>query len=336
MLRIRCGLLISTVTAICFCSGCNGNQNKSRSNRVESTPAYTWEESDTTLRLIKDKTLIWQYNFNTRKGKPFFHPLNVNSLTLSCESPSDHTWHLGLWFSWKFINGLNYWEYKNEFSTEKTGFQSEGLTQIKDLKFKKNNDFSTNIEMVIQYAPNVKGAEPVMEENRSILVSAPLPDGSYYMDYDLRFMALENEVLLDRTPLPGEEGGQSWGGYAGMSIRFNQQLEGPAHIIPEGILSGDKNDFMYMGFNGQTSGEAGLSIFRHPDYSTEATSWYFITNPSVPFFYFSPSALYDHSYLLKPKEPLELKYRIWILAGKVDAQNLNEKYENYLNEVQHQ
>ena len=134
MIRITCGLLISTVTAICFCAGCNGSQNRFHSNEGDSTSDYTWEESDTSLRLIRDTNLIWQYNFNTRKGKPFFHPLNANSVTLSCESPSDHTWHLGLWFSWKFINGLNYWEYKNGYNSEITGYRSEGVTEIESIR----------------------------------------------------------------------------------------------------------------------------------------------------------------------------------------------------------
>ena len=317
-----------------FFGGCTGSQSGAKSEDANQTPAFRWEESDTTLCLLMDTSLIWQYNFNNRKGKPYFHPLSVNSITLSCESPSDHSWHLGLWFSWKYINGLNYWEYKNDFCTEKTGFQSEGHTQINDIKLKKNRDFSTQIEMIIHYAPNNTDAEPVMEENRNISVSAPLADGSYYIDYELYFSALEGNVLLDRTPLPGEEGGQSWGGYAGMSIRFNQQFTGPGHLIPEGTRSGAKNNFMYMGFSSPASGEAGLSIFTHPGFSTSSTSWYVIENPGIPFFYYSPSALYEHSYLLKPNEPLELKYRIWILAGEINEQTLNEKYESFLNEVQ--
>ncbi len=319
------------LTIIGFFGGCKGYFSRIESKDTNRTSDYRWEESDTTLSLVLDTALIWQYNFNNRKGKPYFHPLNIKGRALSCESPSDHSWHLGLWFSWKFINGLNYWEYKNDFCTERTGFQSEGLTKIRDIKFKKNPDFSTHINMIIHYSPNVLGAEPVMEESRNIFVSAPMADGSYYIDYEFRFMALDEEVLLDRTPLPGEEGGQSWGGYAGMSIRYNQQFTGPAHIIPERTKSGTKHNFMYMGFTSPAFEEVGLSIFRHPDFSTSSTSWYVSENPSIPFFYFSPSALYDHSYLLMPNQPLELKYRIWILAGDIDEKNLNDKYISYSN-----
>ena len=29
---------------------------------------------------------------------------------MTADRPPDHIWHHGLWFSWKFINKVNYWE----------------------------------------------------------------------------------------------------------------------------------------------------------------------------------------------------------------------------------
>ncbi|MBK5263310.1 MAG: ThuA domain-containing protein, partial [Peptostreptococcaceae bacterium] len=68
---------------------------------------FRWNQSDTTLSLMNSSDIIWQYNFNNRFGKPYFHPVAIKNSTLTCVSPPDHPWHLGLWFSWKFINGVN-------------------------------------------------------------------------------------------------------------------------------------------------------------------------------------------------------------------------------------
>lgn len=288
-------------------------------NNIEST--YRWEESDTTLRFLNNSYLIWQYNYNNRKGKPYFHPLNVKGINLTCESPSDHPWHLGLWFSWKFINGLNYWEYNN-------GYKSEGVTEIKEFKRRKHKDFSTSINLLIQYHP--EGDKPIMDETRQIYISSPASDGSYYIDYEFSFNALANEVLLDRTPIIGEPDGQPWGGYAGMSIRYNQEFKGPAHILPESIEPGSEDAFMYMGFETEEGQKAGLAIFRNPDFTTNSTGWYITTSPNIPFYYYSPSALYKNSYLLKQNEELILKYRIWVLPGEVNENELTKKYEEYL------
>jgi hypothetical protein len=316
--RISFGLLFFTLTTICLCTGCTG----------DSSSNYTWEESDTSLRLINGHTLIWQYNFNTRKGKPFFHPLNANGVTLSCESPSDHTWHLGLWFSWKFIDGLNYWEYKDGYASELTGFRSEGVTEIKNIRIIKHKTYAAEINLDILYHP--EGQAPVMKENRKISIYPPQSDGSYYMDYELVFQALNQDVLLDRTPISGEPGGQSWGGYSGLSIRFNQDFIGPASLIPEDSISRNNRNFMYMGFKTDRDGESGLSIFQHPDFKPPTTRWYVINNPGVPFNYYSPAVIFDHNILLKKEQELRLKYRVWIISGDVDENSLKEKYDQYV------
>jgi len=296
-------------------------------NNIDST--YRWEESDTTLRLFNGSYLIWQYNYNNRKGKPYFHPLNVKGINLTCESPSDHTWHLGLWFSWKFINGLNYWEYMNGFSTEETGYRSEGVTEIKETLINKNKDYSTNIDLNISYHP--EGGSEIIKERRRLFISPPMQDGSYYIDYEFDFRATGKDVLLDRTPLPGEPGGQSWGGYAGLSFRFNQALKDSAVTIPDHSLSGSKSRLMYMGFKIEDDTRAGAAIFTNPENCPESTSWYITNNPAIPFIYFSPSVLYQNSISLAKDEMLRLKYRVWILPGPVSDNKLNLLYNKYLN-----
>jgi type 1 glutamine amidotransferase len=76
-------------------------------NAVLTSGSYNnrWEESDTTFGLLKNNAVIWRYNFNNRFGKPYFHPVTVKNSPVTCLSPPDHPWHLGLWFSWKFITG---------------------------------------------------------------------------------------------------------------------------------------------------------------------------------------------------------------------------------------
>ena len=73
--------------------------------------------------------ILWRLNHDRQQGKPFFHPLCLADGTeLTALRPADHVWHRALWFSWKFINGLNYWE-----EDPKTG-QSEGQTEILGLE----------------------------------------------------------------------------------------------------------------------------------------------------------------------------------------------------------
>jgi type 1 glutamine amidotransferase len=293
-----------------------------------SYKSLVWSQSDTSIMLLNSSGPIWQYNFNNRFGKPYFHPVMAGNSPLTCVSPPDHPWHLGLWFSWKYINGVNYWEYLNDFKSRKSGYKSEGITEIQKISIDKNPDFSAGIRMELVYHPAEGGK--VMAETRNILVSPPSSDGSYFIDFENIFKSLVDEVILDRTPIEGEPGGKSWGGYAGWSVRVNQDYTSPEIIAPSDQDNHRKNDWIYMGFNTLTGEKAGLSIMQHPLYTTSSSSWYVINNPEIPFFYFSPAILFDRKIVLKQPEVLHLKYRIWILPGTVQKEDLQARFDQYI------
>ena len=157
---------------------------------LKETPAYSaetlnWRQTDSTVCLRNKSGIVWQFNFNDRYGKPYFHPVATGTSLLTCVSPEDHPWHLGLWFSWKFINGINYWEYTDNQISKTKIYGSEGLTETEKVDIKKNGDFSSDILMDLNYRP-AKGTS-VLSENRNIHISPPYSDGSYYMDYETVF-----------------------------------------------------------------------------------------------------------------------------------------------------
>jgi type 1 glutamine amidotransferase len=293
------------------------------------TDEFIWEQSDTTLSLSNNSDLIWQYNFNNRFGRPYFHPLNAKNSTLTCASPPDHPWHLGLWFSWKFIDGVNYWEYLDDFKSNETGYKPAGITELLKTDILRNPDFSADIRMELQYHP-VDG-ETVLTEERKVHISPPFIDDSYFIDHENIFKPLNNEVILDRTPIQHEPDGRTWGGYAGISVRFNQDYTSPEIIVPAESGNYMKNNWLYMGFNTLTGEKAGICIFQNLNYTTPTTSWYVINNPEIPFYYYSPAVLYDGKINLKKGQSLHLKYRVWILPGQTGKKELQVKYDEYVN-----
>jgi type 1 glutamine amidotransferase len=292
---------------------------------------YSWNQSDTTLSLMNNSDIIWQYNFNNRFGKTYFHPVSVRNSTLTCASPPDHPWHNGLWFSWKYVNGVNYWEYLNDFKSDESGYKSEGNTNLQKIDIARNTDFSADIRMEFLYIP--EGGNAVMSEKRDIHISPPLSDGSYFIDHENICTPLIDEVILDRTPVEVEPGGKSWGGYAGLSIRFNQDLTSPEIIVPTESGSYRKNNWLYMGFNTLTGDTAGICILQNIKFTTQVTSWYVINNPDIPFFYYSPAVLFDSRIVLKKGDSLNLKYRVWIIPGKTGKAEMQAKYEEYVKNI---
>jgi len=293
--------------------------------------SLSWEKTDTTFCLRSGEHKVWQFNFNNRYGRPYFHPVSASNTIMTCVDPPDHPWHLGLWFCWKYINEVNYWEFLDDFKTETTGYRSEGVTEITGINLKSNDDHSAVIEMDISYYPS--GGEKVMTEKSRIAVSVPANDGSYYIDYDNSYTAVADEVILDRTPVQKEPGGRTWGGYAGLSVRFSQDFTDPFILAPNDSADYKKNNWVDMGFNTLTGDTAGMSIIQDPGFTTTNTSWYIIRTPGIPFFYYSPAVLYDDKIILKSGEQLHLKYRVWVIPGKTSREELELKFNEYLNRI---
>ncbi|MFH1715963.1 MAG: DUF6807 family protein, partial [Planctomycetota bacterium] len=171
-------------------------------------PAFSWRQTDGSLALLNHGRVVWQFNFDKKDSKPYFHPVCLTDGTeLTWHRPPDHPWHYGLWFSWKYINGLNYWE-----EDPKTGL-SQGRTEIEYVRVEPHDDYSANIVMRLGYHP--PGAPTVVTEQCRLTISRPDENGSYRIDWNSEFSAVAGDVLFDRTPIPGEKDGKSWGGYAG-------------------------------------------------------------------------------------------------------------------------
>ena len=74
----------------------------------QAEKAWRWEdEKGKSLGLAGPAGLLWRFNYDPALDVPYFHPVNApGGGTLTWDRPADHPWHHGLWFSWKFINGV--------------------------------------------------------------------------------------------------------------------------------------------------------------------------------------------------------------------------------------
>jgi hypothetical protein len=202
MLRSWMGLIVCFVLV-------QAGLSHHRIHAGEST--FSWKQDETSIALYKDGKAIWKLVADAKEPKSFFHPLaTLNSEVLTAFEPADHPWHRGLWFSWKFINGLNYWE--EDRATKK----SEGVTELTASTFKPADDFSARAELSFSYHP--PGQPALMTELRKLVITKPDADGRYCIDWTSEFTAGNAPVTLGRTPLPHEPGGVSYGGYAGLSL----------------------------------------------------------------------------------------------------------------------
>lgn len=273
--------------------------------------------------------ILWQFHFAQDLPKPYFHPVALpGGSVLTWNSPPDHRWHHGLWFCWKFINGVNYWE-PNQTGTP------DGKTEWQVVKIDRQSDGRAVIRMTLQYRTG--DAPPVLTERRSITLSPPDDSGSFHMDWHCIFKAETKDVVLDRTPLPDEPGGQPWGGYAGLSVRFAKELtdreatteKGAVEFNAQSRFRGTANVMDYAGKIGDQ--DAGIAICDHPSNLHHPSPWYAIRSDVMS--YFSPAVICYGPYTLKAGTSFGLRYRVIIHRDKWDSKCLQEQYDRFVAET---
>lgn len=298
-----------------------------REEAAESS--WRWKKTDgAALALVGAAGPLWRFHYDRELDTPYFHPLTTtDGRTLTWDRPPDHIWHHGLWFSWKFINGVNYWEID-----PKTG-RPAGRASWTNVKIETGGGLGAKISMDLAYRPAGEEAA-VLTERRSIEISAPGQDGTYAMDWTCSFRAVR-EVVLDRTPIPGEPGGQSWGGYAGLSLRLTGDMTGRRAVTIGGpVAESEIREERYRGrhaaldYSGLVNGTpAGVAILDHPGNPRFPTPWYVIISSEMSFF--SPALLCFEPMTLRPGEGLTLRYRVIVHAGRWDAARLDAEYRGF-------
>jgi hypothetical protein len=286
---------------------------------------WSWQKEAGSTALLQGGQTLWCFRYGASDSKPCFHPVApAGGPVLTGFRPADHPWHRGLWFSWKYVNGVNYWE------EDKATGKAAGTTRHEAPRIETRPDFSARIQQDLAYLP--AGGAPVLTEQRQITLSAPDAEGGYWMDWDLRFTALTN-VVLDRTPLPNEPEGKPYGGYAGLSVRFAGGLSNAVVSNPAGPVAFTEERFrgagIGMDYTGEVGGRpAGVAILDHPLNLNAPSPWYAI-NGKVMHFY-SPAVLCNQPHRMKAGEQLRLRYRVLVHAGAWAPARLTAEHQAYV------
>ena len=295
----------------------------SRGSASPGAGPWRWEKAEgSSLSLVGPAGPLWQFRYDPALDHAYFHPLRTtDGRLLTWDRPPDHIWHHGLWFSWKYINKVNYWEVDT-----KTG-RPAGRTSWSNVRVSFGKSLEARITMDLDYRP-VGAVAPVLTEKRTIEVSRPDAEGVYAIDWTSAFVAVA-DALLDRTPLPGQPGGGVSGGYAGLSLRLGEGLsdrevmtsDGPVTVWTDDRYRGRHIGLDYSGL--VDGGPAGIAVVDHPANLRSPTPWYVISSPG--FSWFTPALLCYEPLALRAGETLVLRYRVLVHAGRWDAERLRQE-----------
>lgn len=264
---------------------------------AEDSRSFTRDAATQSITMRVNGKACWTYAPQSQEGKPYFHPLAIPGTedVLTSFRPPDHNWHLGFWFSWKFINGCNFWEP-----------DTNGITRVIAQTVTPADDKTLTADATLTYL--ARGKEAVREK-RAVRVTTQ-PNGNYTIEWDATFTAADGDAVFSATPAKKDKEGKRWatGGYAGLMLRFADSpgftytfanAEGKADVQ----ACGEKSARMEIIATAKADGaKAKITVTDHPE------------NPRHPTPWFARHSLADHKgrgyYLVGPSmvfhEPLTL------------------------------
>ncbi len=278
---------------------------------------FDWRKTDTSITLLNHGKMVWQHVHDRKIGKPFmrFGLLDGTELTRPCPFPkdypkNDHTWHRALWWSFKAIDGVNYWE-ENQPGTDPVQVDVETRA-----------DGSAVIRATVTY--HLPDQPPVVIEKRTIRVGAPDASGTYRIDWQATFTAAgKKDVVFNRN------------GYGGFAIRMAAECCGDAEsnkpawtfFNSEDLPGINGRNARWVGYRGtaQNGRPACIAMFDHPDNPRHPTPWQ--TRGQYP--YMNPSFTCKEDYTLQAGKSLTLRYGVLVHDGSADGAVIEKRYREF-------
>ncbi len=247
------------------------------------------------VECVRDGRILWKFNIANRESKPFVHPLCLpDGRCITDARPKDHPWHLGLWFCWKYINGLNYWEPRNP---AQSNLFPDGMTVVKDFKIEPKGG-GCNVALSLWYGPRAEPGKVLLEEERVMAFSEPDQNGSYKILSTHKFTAKEKVTLDARRPVA----------YGGFSMRMSRMVRDFEMTGTGGVPDGGKNiggpkSMTAVKYTDPASGH-GVEVRMLAPLETERIyTW-------SDHCYVNPMPIYEKKLDLKPGESFTLKYEV--------------------------
>ncbi len=275
-----------------------------------------------------DKPLLSYIHAPLQYGHPHFHPLFTPSGALTTRSaPADHIWHNGLWFSWKFINGENFWEGPSPVFKE---------TTIEPVSLDDVAVTDAGVRFSARYRFKNKAGTEILDQTLAAKIHAPRPQEEHYViDLVYTFKSATGDITFDSVPFVPVK--TDWGGYAGLTYRpFEQQhyiysnADGQEASNGAGEIRWKKT--RWIDFSIPTDGFptrwVGVTLMDHPG-NLRFPAANNIAPRDWHWNWMQLSLLFEGPHTLPRGEALTLRYRVVIRDGRLDRTRTNRLWESF-------
>jgi hypothetical protein len=258
---------------------------------------------------------IFTYDYSSAP-KPFIHPLYTPAgHLLTNYQPKDHYWHRGLWFTIKFVNGVNFWEENGD------DYGAQVTLRPPDISHDDNKTATITSDLEWR-----RPSGDVLIVEHRVIRYQEIDYAAYVLDFETALTA-QADLLLDRTPFT------TWGGYGGLVLRGNRSCFDSRILFPDGSTTDRPKGFTHNwgdlsgDFDGGREESGGVAIFDHPSNPRHPSPWYGGTGTGL---YLNAAFLFHEPMQVPANDVLSFKYRVLVHDGVPDAESVNEQYKRYV------
>jgi hypothetical protein len=265
--------------------------------------------------------------------KPYLFPLKTSSgLVVTRSFPMnivegesrDHPHHRGLFVGYGDINGVNFWENENSYTTENRG--RIVIRRIIDLKDGKKEGI---VKTLFEW--HDPGGANLMEENRTItFYSEPT---RRTIDFDIVFTAKIALRWADTKE-----------GFFAIRVADSIAEKNGGKMVNSEGASGEKDVWgkqaKWVDYSGLVGGQpAGIAILVHPSNPRYPPRWHarayglFAVNPWGLKDFVEDKNAKDGGVAMVPGDTIQVRYRVIIHSSDITPLNLPDLYREYLKKV---
>jgi len=256
---------------------------------------------------------IARYHFAPEQNRPFVFPIigpSGRSLTRMGHprDPESHSHHNSVWISHQSVNGVSLWEDRT----------SARIAHVRVLRLEDEPKLAF---VETENSWNDKAGKPLLRELRRTGTRL-LPNGEWMLEIDLQFEAQEAEVTLGQTPfgIIGVRMAKTIGVHdGGGTIRNSEGGVNEVECFRKPARWCD-----YSGPITETGAIEGITLMDHP----------MNLHHPVPFHvredgWMGAALTFPAAHVIRPGEPLRLRYALYIHAGAPPLSALQARWEEF-------
>jgi hypothetical protein len=277
-----------------------------------------------------DNTPFTDFYIGAAYPKPYLWPLRTSSgLIVTRNFPMrivpgeshDHPHHRGLFIGYGNINGLNFWENENSYTTENRG--RIVIRKIGDLK---NGKKTGTVKALFEW--HDPGGADIMDENRTMIFYSE-PDRRT-IDFDITFTAKIDLHWADTKE-----------GFFAIRLADSMNEQHGGKMVNSEGASGEKNVWgqqaKWVDYSGQVDGQpAGIAILANPENPRFPPRWHsrayglFAVNPWGLKDFIGDKNAQGGGLLMGAGQSMRIRYRVIIHSSNISPLNLPDLYNEYV------